>query len=113
MPAPNWQGFGPISDTATDAAPAGSPHAASFDQRPASCEERRVALLVDRRAAGYKATMSLKDGDYFAARADEARMRACDKTGGREARVAGHLALAYEALARAKAEKAGAEDSDD
>ncbi|MCJ8191409.1 hypothetical protein [Sphingomicrobium aestuariivivum] len=57
--------------------------------------------------------MAPKDGDYFAAQAEQARVRACDKAGGREARVAGHLALAYEALARAKAERAGAEDSDD
>ncbi len=55
--------------------------------------------------------MAPKDGDYFAAQADKARMRACDKAGGRDSRVAGHLALAYEALARAKAGKAMA-DSD-
>lgn len=49
--------------------------------------------------------MQERDSAFFAKRAAEARATAEYKGGGRDARVAGHLALAYEALARAKKNK--------
>ncbi|MCJ7420959.1 hypothetical protein [Sphingomicrobium astaxanthinifaciens] len=54
-----------------------------------------------------------KDGDYFAVQAALARQRASAKAGGRDSRVAGHLALAYAALARAKSERASAPRGDE
>jgi len=44
--------------------------------------------------------MAQHDRAYFERRASEARAAASHKGGGRDCRVAGHLALAYEALAR-------------
>lgn len=46
--------------------------------------------------------MARHDALYFQKRADEARAACSHKGGGRDARVAGHLALAYAALARRK-----------
>ena len=43
------------------------------------------------------------DSDYFRRRAAEARSAACNKDGGEGVEVAGHLALAYAALARRRA----------
>jgi hypothetical protein len=40
------------------------------------------------------------DSDYFRQRAAEARNAACRKDAGEDVEVAGHLALAYTALAR-------------
>lgn len=44
--------------------------------------------------------MAQHDSAYFTRRASEARETASHKGGGRDGRIAGHLALAYEALAR-------------
>lgn len=44
-------------------------------------------------------------------RASEARGAAEQKHGGRNARIAGHLALAFDALARAKARREGLPES--
>lgn len=49
--------------------------------------------------------MADRDSAFFAKRAAEARAMAEHKGGGRDARIAGHLALAYGALARAKKAK--------
>ena len=49
------------------------------------------------------------DSDYFRRRAAEARAAACHKDYNEGAEVAGHLALAYSALARRRAAKAAAE----
>ncbi|WP_265569312.1 hypothetical protein [Sphingomicrobium nitratireducens] len=51
--------------------------------------------------------MTGRDSSYFERRAKEARGAADHKNGGRAARVAGHLALAYEALARIKRQREG------
>ena len=47
--------------------------------------------------------MAKHDALYFQKRADEARAACSHKGGGRQSRIAGHLALAYGALARRKA----------
>jgi hypothetical protein len=49
-----------------------------------------------------------RDSDYFLRRAAEARAAACHKGGGEGVEVAGHLALAYAALARRRAAEAAA-----
>lgn len=56
--------------------------------------------------------MAQHDALYFQKRADEARAACSHKGGGRRARVAGHLALAYSALARRKQAKEQAKLSD-
>lgn len=48
------------------------------------------------------------DSDYFLRRAAEARSAASHKDGGEGVEVAGHLALAYAALARRRAAAAAA-----
>lgn len=55
--------------------------------------------------------MAKHDSAYFERRAAEARRAADHKSGGRDARVQGHLALAYAALARRKKENAEAEEA--
>ena len=52
------------------------------------------------------------DSDYFLRRAAEARAAACHKDYCEGAEVAGHLALAYSALARRRAAKAAAAPAD-
>lgn len=52
------------------------------------------------------------DRQYFEQRAAKARAAADHKSGGQGARVAGHLALAYAALARRKKAEEQAELSD-
>ena len=51
--------------------------------------------------------MAKHDSAYFTKRAAQARATAEHKGGGRDARVAGYLARAYKALARAKKAKEG------
>ena len=50
--------------------------------------------------------MSGDRSQHFDRLAIEARQRAARKGGGRDSRIAGHLALAYEALAKAKRDNA-------
>jgi hypothetical protein len=52
------------------------------------------------------------DGEYFRRRAAQARAAAFSREGGEEAEVAGHLALAYAALARREDARSTAENSD-
>ena len=58
------------------------------------------------------AIMDKHDALYFQRRADEARAACSHKGGGRQSRIAGHLALAYTALARRKQAREEAELSD-
>jgi hypothetical protein len=54
----------------------------------------------------------VRDQDYFRRRAAEARASACVKDAGEGVEVAGHLALAYGALARRRAAKAAVDRVD-
>jgi hypothetical protein len=51
------------------------------------------------------------DGEYFRRRARESRAAAFSRDEGEEAEVAGHLALAYSALARREAARAADAES--
>jgi hypothetical protein len=51
------------------------------------------------------------DGEYFRRRAAESRAAAFSREDGEEAEIAGHLALAYAALARREAARAADSDS--
>ena len=74
-------------------------------ERAKSCDEARAKPSNPApQSAMLRTIMKDHDRDYFERRAAEAREKACHKGGGRDSRVAGHLALAYAALARAKAD---------
>ncbi|HUG46172.1 MAG TPA: hypothetical protein VMK31_06650 [Sphingomicrobium sp.] len=53
------------------------------------------------------------DGEYFRRRAAEARAAAFSRQEGEEAEIAGHLALAYAALARRESARSSGSDSKD